>query len=546
MNKYSKRALKTTATVGMSLAMVLSAAAPVMAARETNGTCDALLPGVHYGHKDLLDELVALDLKEANNDTKVDLTVGDEVKLSAIDSKYTGALDYFVADRTTAAWLCASSDTEYTNTKKSAQGIKDILALFGDAGSIKTKLVSFATAKVTDDATKKTAEDFIKFFVDNVDHLTTKEQAMADSYTARAEKLIATYEKDAVDADSIVVKIGEIVEKNTGLTDLDDATVYDIKGLENAIDAIDDYMTTIDKSWARDTKVKKAIKGVNDALDKVNELATNEDALEDITLPKDFNITGADMKITWDGSSDGEEDTSALADNKAAIEALVDTIDSDDYKVLKAFDKVFLKSWTPSLEKETSRAEYKLYFDEADVAANATGDLLDFANVYYTPIKKDGKLTSDLVKDLTEDRMDEVETAYNLVMKAATLTTKVDDAIYELTDEDGMYVDNLTKAEFSNIFVKAASLGKVVGTTGWVDKGNGDWTYTDESGKAVTKWVAAGKDWYYVKGGNMLRNAWVAQDATGAKWYYVDNAGKMVSNTTIDGFVIDANGVWTK
>ena len=32
MNKYSSKAVKTAATVGMSLAMVLSAAAPVMAA----------------------------------------------------------------------------------------------------------------------------------------------------------------------------------------------------------------------------------------------------------------------------------------------------------------------------------------------------------------------------------------------------------------------------------------------------------------------------------------------------------------------------------
>ena len=42
MNKYSSKAVKTAATVGMSLAMVLSAAAPVMAANETTGICKDL------------------------------------------------------------------------------------------------------------------------------------------------------------------------------------------------------------------------------------------------------------------------------------------------------------------------------------------------------------------------------------------------------------------------------------------------------------------------------------------------------------------------
>ena len=39
MNKYSSKAVKTAATVGMSLAMVLSNAAPVLAADEPAGVC---------------------------------------------------------------------------------------------------------------------------------------------------------------------------------------------------------------------------------------------------------------------------------------------------------------------------------------------------------------------------------------------------------------------------------------------------------------------------------------------------------------------------
>ena len=42
MNKYSSKAVKTAATVGMSLAMVLSNAAPVFADAAAPGTCNVL------------------------------------------------------------------------------------------------------------------------------------------------------------------------------------------------------------------------------------------------------------------------------------------------------------------------------------------------------------------------------------------------------------------------------------------------------------------------------------------------------------------------
>lgn len=60
------------------------------------------------------------------------------------------------------------------------------------------------------------------------------------------------------------------------------------------------------------------------------------------------------------------------------------------------------------------------------------------------------------------------------------------------------------------------------------------------------QWVADGTHWTYVKDGVPLRNSWIASDATGSKWYYVNNEGQMVRSTTIHGYVIDDNGIWTK
>ena len=85
-----------------------------------------------------------------------------------------------------------------------------------------------------------------------------------------------------------------------------------------------------------------------------------------------------------------------------------------------------------------------------------------------------------------------------------------------------------------------------VTATGWINKGNGDWDYISEDGSRPSKWVASGANWYYVKNGTMLRNSWIASDAQGTRWYYVDDNGVMVSNTTVNGYTFNSYGVWVK
>ena len=79
----------------------------------------------------------------------------------------------------------------------------------------------------------------------------------------------------------------------------------------------------------------------------------------------------------------------------------------------------------------------------------------------------------------------------------------------------------------------------------WIDLGNGDWDYYVD-GKAYTGWYCAAKDvWYYVRDGHMVRNDWQWRDANSA--YYLGNDGVMVYGpTTVNGYAIDANGLWHK
>ena len=77
---------------------------------------------------------------------------------------------------------------------------------------------------------------------------------------------------------------------------------------------------------------------------------------------------------------------------------------------------------------------------------------------------------------------------------------------------------------------------------GWVNKGNGDYAYYENGVAPAYKWVASGSDWYFVKNGVMMRNYWLATD--GGRWYYLDNAGKMVTNQSVDGCWINSYGVY--
>ncbi|THE12302.1 hypothetical protein E1I69_11405 [Bacillus timonensis] len=98
--------------------------------------------------------------------------------------------------------------------------------------------------------------------------------------------------------------------------------------------------------------------------------------------------------------------------------------------------------------------------------------------------------------------------------------------------------------------------------TGWLKQGNA-WYYLDSSGAMRTGWYKDANKWYYLAGNGAMRTGWLFAggqwyylNASGAMetswrivngtWYYFYNDGRMVSNTSIGGYQIDANGAWIK
>ena len=97
-------------------------------------------------------------------------------------------------------------------------------------------------------------------------------------------------------------------------------------------------------------------------------------------------------------------------------------------------------------------------------------------------------------------------------------------------------------------------------TRGWKKVGN-NWYYLDSNGSALSGWLQDGTHWYYLNADGVMQTGWRQIDgewyylkgsgamATGwlewkDEWYYLYPSGRMAVSTTIDGYTVDAGGVW--
>ena len=78
--------------------------------------------------------------------------------------------------------------------------------------------------------------------------------------------------------------------------------------------------------------------------------------------------------------------------------------------------------------------------------------------------------------------------------------------------------------------------------TGWINFG-GSWYYLNEDGTMATGWLSNGGKWYYLGSDGAMKIGWTQVNGN---WYYLNSDGSMASNTTIDEYKLDSNGVWIR
>ena len=131
---------------------------------------------------------------------------------------------------------------------------------------------------------------------------------------------------------------------------------------------------------------------------------------------------------------------------------------------------------------------------------------------------------------------------------AVTTTGWVQDATtgaWSYTKADGTKAIGWFQSPTSGLWYYMDANG-VMQANGWIQDG-GSWYFLDSTGAMKTGWVYTGGAWYFLKNtaGNLgaMQTGWIQ---TGGKWYYCNASGAMLSNTTVGGYVLGADGAWIK
>ena len=456
----------------------------------------------------------------------------------------TAMNDMFKADGNLAKAEKYDEDTEFKTTSAYATAA-DLLEDFNDFDTYLTNLKDADYDRVTE--AKSVLEDLVNNYVAENDG------DLLDTYLTNLDKFYEAFVDKNGDAGITKAQV------DTAIKNIKNGTTFkDVKGKDVTIEK-SDYTTFKENSGVEEYMTKfedmyDAIEEVKDAVAKSNE--AYKDLIKGDTSVKDFLTNkDSDRKLTA-----GKE-----------FSSIKSNLTVEEYKILKAYKEEVLDAVLTLETKQVgnsyvNKSEKSIYATTAQLntVLNNIGNGTDLDKGVFTKLDKEkgefnwDKLVAHMEK--VEASLEAVTTAIekldsiSLTANDRAAILAADDAVYFLTDDGA---DNLTSAQartVKNADRKVAELmeayrmkfGSInAEVNGWVNKGNGDWAYY-ENGNAVTKWVASGSDWYYVRGGVMLRNSWIASDSQGTKWYYVDDAGKMVSNTTVNGYTFNSYGVWVK
>lgn len=276
--------------------------------------------------------------------------------------------------------------------------------------------------------------------------------------------------------------------------------------------------------------------------------AQDSDDIDDAKYAKTvYNYVISDDSASLDGTAKTFIKTiatqAAVIGGKLTV-SHVDNADADDNVQVQAMS---LKSkngyyYTDLEDKTTITAEYS-----SDLEKNAFDTDVD-GNIYVV----DGGYVKEF--DGTDD--------WNKVYK-------VDGSFDSLSvyDKDNMVAWSQGDEVYSVIGGKKATDDTTTPTTpvvtaGWV-QANGTWSYNKADGTKATGWLQDGSAWYFLKADGTMATGWVQDgaswyylQASGAMatgwlndngtWYYLNASGAMAANTTVDGYVLGANGAWVK
>ena len=285
--------------------------------------------------------------------------------------------------------------------------------------------------------------------------------------------------EDSYDVVNYNVKNGNIIV--TGVK-ADSVKVYTVKLKKAKVDAIDaDEASGVKED--RDAYV----------------VMQDDDADQDLT---DLALTGSGVK------------NSALQNSAVSIDAEGNTWALDKGTIYKFDGSEFKEMYTC----DRSINSLDVYDESNLIAWDSEGDV-------YTTVSE-GKKQTETDAGVDTDKKDDTTP----VVKAGW--DKNADGTWAFY-KDGAKATGWLNDKGTWYYLDAAGTMK----TGWVQAGS--WYYLNASGAMQTGWVNDNGTWYYCNGSGAMQTGWLLDGST---WYYLNANGSMAANTTVDGYVLGANG----
>ncbi|WP_394884873.1 N-acetylmuramoyl-L-alanine amidase family protein [Clostridium butyricum] len=267
------------------------------------------------------------------------------------------------------------------------------------------------------------------------------------------------------------------------------------------------YATTVKTDNVKMFKIKLK-KDKLDITEKVDQQVDDKENTSKIE-----NVDAYTVKKDGDGDHDTVDVVTDKDGKNYSIDIDGNTWILDKGKILKADGTDFKEVYTV----DRSIDKLDVYDENNLIAWSSDGDV-------YTTVAE-GKKQTDEDAGVDEDKKDETT-----VVKAGW--DKNADGTWAFY-KDGAKATGWLNDKGTWYYLDAAGTMK----TGWVQAGA--WYYLNASGAMQTGWVNDNGTWYYCNASGAMQTGWLLDGST---WYYLNANGSMAANTTVDGYVLGANG----
>ena len=289
---------------------------------------------------------------------------------------------------------------------------------------------------------------------------------------------------------------------------------------------------------ATEHRVADATEALLDAIDNLKVVAARPSHV--LEVQEDLEALGAFDKVESDYTA------KTWADFEAALAQYEEAVTTAEVDAAKAKVVAKLDALKP-LSTRTAKNEFNAALREAEALAKDTKDKsLAAVNSFKAAVDAAKDFKSKATSKTTISQYEAQTAALEAAIKAYKENKVV--AAYEGWAYDKGVWTFYVKGEAVTGWNKIDNVwyymnDKGVMQTGWV-KVDGAWYYLKDWGGMATGWAQVKGTWYFLDAsGKCVMNTW--KEING-KWYYFNASGAMAVNTTINGYKVDANGVWVK